>query len=125
MTPIHKGGSKEDASNYMPISTISAVGRLLEGIVNTAILKHLKSNELSSSCQHDFQNQWSGQSVETNLIDTYNFVTNLLNQGFPVDIRLMDLVKAFDKVCHKRLQTQLQAIGVNGCGRVGEAVPDR
>ena len=111
ITPIHKGGSKEDASNYRPISVTSAVGKLLEAIVNTAILKHLTTNKLFSSCQHGFR---SGRSVETNLIDSYNYITDLLDQGFPVDIILLDLAKAFDKVCHKRLRIKLQAIGVSG-----------
>jgi len=45
--------------------------------------------------------------LKTNLIDVYNYVTNLLDQGFPVDIILLDLAKALDKVCHKRLQIKL------------------
>ena len=109
ISPIHKGGDKSKACSYRPISITSAVGKILEGIVNTAVLRHLITNNLLSKQQHGFR---PGRSVETNLIDSYNYITELLDQGLPVDMILLDFAKAFDKVCHRRLHLKLKAIGI-------------
>ena len=97
ITPVHKGGSCNNVSNYRPISLTSIAGKILEGIVNTHIVKHLTTNELLNDSQHGFRH---GCLVETNLIDTYDYVTEHLDQAIPVDLVLLDFAKAFDKVCH-------------------------
>ena len=66
--------------------------------------------ELSSSCQHGFRSGWL---VETNLIDCLHLCYQSSRPWVPIDIILLDLAKAFGRICHKRLQFKLQAIGVN------------
>ena len=83
--PMHKGSSKEDTSNYRTISITSAIEKLLEGIVNTIIMTYLKNNTISLSCHHDSK---SSQLVETNLIHTYKYVANIMDQKSPADIIL-------------------------------------
>jgi len=41
-------------------------------------------------------------------------VTNCLDLGYPVDVRYLDLLKAFDKVRHGRLLLKLEAHGISG-----------
>ena len=60
--------------------------------------------------QHGFQN---GHSMDTNLIQSYNEVTKLLDKGTPVDMILLDQAKAFDKVAHLRLKRKLQACHIH------------
>ena len=55
--------SKSNPAFYHPISITSIVGKVLEGIVNTAIVRHLTSNNLIMQSQHGFR---SGQSIDTN-----------------------------------------------------------
>ena len=110
VTPVHKGDDRDSVSNYRPISLISVAGKILEGIVNTHIVKHLTTNELLSYSQQGFRH---GRSVETNLIDAYDYVTEHLDQAIPVDLVLFDFAKALDKVCHPRLSTKLFAIGIH------------
>ena len=110
ITPVHKGGSRNCAANYQPISITSTVSKILEGIANTAVMKHLIDNKLLTNSQHGFT---SGCSVETNLIDAYECVTKLLDQGIPVDMILLDFAKAFDKVCHCCLKAKLLATGIH------------
>ena len=93
ITPVHKGGSCNNVSNYQPISLTSIAGKILEGIVNTHIVKHLTTND----SQHGFRH---GCLVETNLITVYDYVTEHLDLAIPVDLVLLDFAKAFDKVCH-------------------------
>jgi hypothetical protein len=84
--------------------------KILEGIVNTAVMKHLIDNKLLTDSQHGFR---SGCLVETNLIDTYGYVTELLDLGIPADMILVDFAKVFDKVCHHCLKARLLATRIH------------
>ena len=44
---------------------------------------------------------------------TYHIITKLLDTGIPVDLILLDLAKAFDKVPHRRLCIKLLSAGLN------------
>ena len=46
--PLHKKGSKDKAENYRPISLTSATSKILEGIINDAVTKHLTYNNIMS-----------------------------------------------------------------------------
>ena len=83
---------------------------MIEGIVNDAVIKHLEKNGILHHSQYGFQ---SGRSVDTNLLLSYNLVTDLIDLEIPVDVSLFDLAKAFDKVCHRRLIVRLHAAGIN------------
>ena len=55
----------------------------------------------------------SNQSVDTNIIDTYEQVSKFMNEGSPADMLLFNLAKAFNKVCHRRLNSKLCAVGIH------------
>ena len=95
--PIHKKGSKTLAANYRPISLTCVACKAMEKIVNKRIINHLEANSLITSSHHGFR---SKRSVDTNLLESYSLVTDLIEKGVPVDIILLYLAKAFDKVCH-------------------------
>ena len=50
--------------------------------------------------------------VDTNLLESYDYITKLLELGIPVNMLLLDFSKAFDKICHNRLELKLQSIGL-------------
>ena len=108
-THIQKG-DRSKVENYRPISLTSSVAKVLERIVNDALLKHLVSNSIILDKQHGFL---PGKSVETNLLETYELITQLLDRGFPVDLILLDIAKAFDKVPHIRLRSKLTVVGID------------
>ena len=110
VAPIFKKGDKSRAENYRPISLTSVVAQLLERIVNDAIHDHLTTHMILSNNQHGFRHN---KSVETNLLETYNIITKLLDAGIPVYLILLDLAKAFDKVPHRRLCIKLLSAGLN------------
>ena len=109
ITPIHKKGRKDSVENYRPISITSVVVKLLEHIVNKAVIEHLDWNNLLNSSQHGFR---CNRSVDTNLLESYDYITKLLELGIPVDMILLDFSKAFDKVCDRRLELKLQSISL-------------
>jgi len=110
VAPNFKKGDKSRAENYRPNSPTSTVAKLLERIVNDAIHKHLTTHMILSDNQHGF---YHNGLVETNLIETYNIITKLLNVGIPVDLILLNLAKVFDKVPHRRLCIKLLSEGLN------------
>jgi len=67
--PIFKNHRKDLAENYQPISTTNAFVKVIERIINSAVVKHLKANNVLHSSQHGF---WSGRSVDTNLLKLYD-----------------------------------------------------
>ena len=108
--PIHKKGSKTSAANYRPISLTCVACKVMGRIVNKRIINHLETNSLISSSQHGFR---SKRSVDTNLLESYSLVFDLLEKGVPMDIILLDLAKTFDKVCHRYLIHRLCTLSLS------------
>ena len=64
------------------------------------------------SKQHGFR---TGMSCETQLMETTNDCTNILNKGKgQIDVILLDLSKAVDVVPHHRLLMKLHMYGITG-----------
>lgn len=107
ITPVHKSGSLHDVTNYRPISLLNITSKILERFIHSS---------LYSSCQHlgvDFSTQHGfipGRSCQTNLIDTYNHLTALLDRGIPCDLVFFDFRKAFDSVSHTNLISKLTSL---------------
>ncbi|XP_065557572.1 uncharacterized protein LOC136025468 [Artemia franciscana] len=110
ITPVFKKGYRSKLENYQPISLTSVVVKLLERIVYGSILKHLTTNKILSPKQHGFQ---SGKSIETNFLESYEEITDLIDHRHPVDLLLLDFAKAFDRVPYSRLHSKISAIGNN------------
>ena len=53
------------------------------------------------------------RSIDTNLIQTYKYVTLLLDKDFLVDMVLLEPSKAFDWVCHEFFITKPKAGAVD------------
>jgi hypothetical protein len=111
VTPIFKKGTKMDPGNYRPVSLTSVCCKLLEGLMKTAIMRHLEVNNLVNPSQHGFM---AGRSCCTNLLEFMEEVTRAVDEGVPVDVIYLDFAKAFDKVPKERLLEKLRAHGVRG-----------
>jgi hypothetical protein len=112
VTPIHKKGCRSKASNYRPISLTSVVCRVMESIIKDVIMDHLVKNDLISKAQHGFL---KGKSCTTNLLEAQDIITKAIEQGYPVDIILLDFFSAFNLVPHARLcRIKLVAHGIIG-----------
>ena len=105
--PIFKKGDKSSVSNYRPVSLTSVMGT----IVRNNIMEHLIKEKLLADAQHGFV---SGRSCVTQLIETIEEWTQMLDKGNSVNAVYLDFHKAFDTVAQKRLLTKLKGYGVNG-----------
>ena len=61
--------------------------------------------------QHGFVN---GRSTLTNLLETLESWTRLLDEGYGLDVAYLDFRKAFDTVSHRKLLERMRQYGFNG-----------
>ena len=111
VTPIFKKGSKQMANNYRPVSLTCVLCKVLEKIVREKLIEHLEANNLICENQHGFV---TGKSCSTQLLETLENWTKILDERGSVDAIYMDFMKAFDCVPHRRLMLKLEALGVKG-----------
>ena len=109
--PIHKNGSKAVMSNYRPVALTSAICKMLEKIICSAIMCFLTKNQLLTPQQHGFIR---GRSCQTNILLCLENWTKILDDGIGVDVAYFDYAKAFDKVSHKLLMLKLESYGIAG-----------
>ena len=81
------------------------VCKILESIIRENIVEHMRSNKLFSDKQFGFI---SGRSTVLQLIRVIDNWTEILDEGGCIDVAYCDFMKAFDKVCHKRLVHKLK-----------------
>src|SRR5207244_2858136 len=85
---LHKKGSKNKSENYRPVSLTSIISKLLESIVKDSLVKHLDKYALIRSSQHGFT---SGKSCLSNLLEFFEEVTKLLDQGEAADLVYLEI----------------------------------
>ena len=111
VTPIHKKGDRTEPNNYRPVSLTSQVCKVLETIVREKIVNHMKVNKLFSNSQHGFR---EGRSCLTNLLETMEQWTKILDEEDCIDVAYLDFRKAFDLVSHKHLLYKMSKYGISG-----------
>lgn len=111
ITPIFKKGSRSSPNNYRPVSLTSIICKTMESLIRTKIMDHLQKNNLICQEQHGFT---TGRSCVTQLLDTLDCWTEILDHGGSVDAVYMDFRKAFDSVPHRRLMLKMEAHGIQG-----------
>ena len=111
ITPLHKKGEKEFASNYRSISLTSIVCKVMESIVKDDILAYMVSNKLLTNLQNGFV---PGKSCQSNLRLMLNFLTESIEYETDTDLVYLDFAKAFDSVAHNRLICKLHSYGISG-----------
>ena len=111
VVPIFKAGSKKSPNNYRPVSLTSQVCKVLERIIKKHVTKHLLDNNLITDEQHGFVPR---KSCLTNLLESLEDWTHVLDDKESLDIIYCDFKKAFDSVPHQRLLKKISAYGIRG-----------
>ena len=111
ITPIHKGGPRQQPKNYRPVALTSHLIKVFEKLMRNHIVQFIETNTLMNPNQHGFR---AGRSCLSQLLHHFDQVTKLLEQGKNVDVIYLDFGKAFDKLDFQITLQKLHKIGVVG-----------
>ena len=109
--PVYKKGSKQDLSNYRPISLLPVFSKVLEKIIYVRLYNHLLKNKILSLHQFGFREHFSTNQAIFSLVNT---ILEAQNKNHKVGGIFCDLHKAFDSVNHEILLKKLQFYGIVG-----------
>ncbi|KAK2725613.1 hypothetical protein QYM36_000197 [Artemia franciscana] len=110
VTPIFKGkGKRSDPKNYRPISLTSPFLKIMERVIVEKLNSHLELDNLISDHQHGFR---KNRSTVSQLVVIHEYIQSTLDRGIPIDIILIDLLKAFDRISLRKLIHCLEVHGV-------------
>ena len=111
VSPIFKKGAKSAVNNYRPVSLTCVLCKTMEKLIREQILQHLVKNNIISPHQHGFV---PGRSCMTQLLESMDEWTNIIENNGSIDVIYTDFQKAFDSVPHKRLAQKLESCGIDG-----------
>lgn len=110
VTPIHKGGSKDDLNNFRPISVLPVISKIIERFVHDKLYSYLQYHNILSNVQSGFRPH---HSTQTTLLDVTDNILKSMDNKKATAIVFLDLRKAFDSVNHDILLKKLKHVGVN------------
>ena len=87
---IEKKGSRNKSVNYRPVSLTSVICTLLETIIRDHMMDFLIKHKLINLYQHDFL---KAKSCLTYLLCFLEEITKWVDDGSPVDVIYLDLIK--------------------------------
>lgn len=111
ITPVHKGGKKDDMGNYRPISVLTTLSKILEKVLNSRLTNFSEHNKLLSEAQFGIR---SGKSTEHAICQLSDHVTLKLDSKQKCIGIFLDLAKAFDTVSIPLLVKKWHKIGIRG-----------
>ena len=109
LTPIHKQNDKTRIDNYIPISLLPAISKIIERAIFDQITTYFNINKLFHNNQYGFRKEHSTELAALEVID--RITCNLDNGKIPFNIYL-DLSKAFDTLDHNILIEKLKFYGL-------------
>lgn len=108
VTPIYKQGSRNNPSNYRPVSLTCICCKLLEHIIHHHLSKHLDT--ILYENQHGFR---KGLSCVTQLATVTHDIMKNMDKGLNVHAIVLDFSKAFDLVDHRILINKMIKLKIN------------
>ena len=113
VVPIHKKGDKQLLQNYRPVSLLPIGGKIFERIIFNPIFEYLEKNSLLCPNQSGFH---PFDSCENQLLSIVHDIYANFDQNPTLEMRanFLDILKAFNKMCHEGLLFKLERIGISG-----------
>ena len=104
-----EGNKKEEAKSYRPVALLSAIGRLLEGIVAERMDRYSEERGLVHRQIHGFRRR---RGVSTGMLSLWEEVMKEGGEGNKiVAMAFIDVSAGFDSVPHTQLLRKLEGIG--------------
>ena len=109
VTPAHKKDSRENVSNYRPMSLLSIISKVMERCIHNRV--HPILSALINKTQHGFLKK---RSCVTQLLSVLHDIGKKLDNSKQVDMIYLDFSKVFDSVDHAILYRKLYVHGLRG-----------
>ena len=111
VSPIHKGGDKNDIDNYRPISVLTQFNRILERLIAKRLVSFFERFNIISKKQFGFQKR---HNTEHAILDLKEYILSNMDKKETTAVLFLDLKKAFDTVNHEILLQKLEYYGIRG-----------
>ena len=108
VTPLHKGGARNDINNYRPILVLPILSKIREKHVASSLSVFLRDNNLLYELQSAFK---SRHSTETALIRLTDQILKNMDNDEVNGLVFIDFRKAFDVIDHELLLKKLSIYG--------------
>lgn len=108
---IHKGGDKNNFSNYRPISILPVFSKALEKIIHGRLESFASKCNLITSAQYGFR---KGRSAELALLNQKEIILKAFEEKEFIAGVYVDFSKAFDRLNHVTLLKKLELYGIRG-----------
>ena len=105
--PVFKKGSKLECSDYIPISLLSNLDKIMEKLMHKRLMEFLNEQKVLYCKQYGFRKSFSTAHAIINLID--NIESAIDNKKFVYGV-FIDLQKALDTVDHEILLEKIQTM---------------
>ena len=109
--PIFKKESKNNASNYRPISLLSSLSKVLEKAVHYHLYTYLNDHSLLTVKNSGFKPK---DSTVNQLLSIVHKLYSGLDNKENACLVFLDISKAFDRVWHGGLLFKLKQLGISG-----------
>ena len=87
VTPIHKGGDRNDPTNYRPVSIIPIFAKIYESVIHMYVSGYFATHNLYSATQYGFV---AGRSTVSACADVMDFVHKAVDEHYIVGMVLLD-----------------------------------
>ena len=111
VVPLYKAKSREEVTNYRPISLLMTLSKVIEKVVYKRVYNYLHSTGQLYDSQYGFRNNHSCEHAIGELLG--NIVKNQQLGKDTVSI-MLDLSKAFDTLQHSVIFKKLEKYGIRG-----------
>lgn len=111
ISPLYKSGDKSVARNYRPVSLLPILSRILEYFVKKQVSTYLDTYNLLPATQFAYRKNHSTEDALALAVNRWQMAkTERKHTG----IAFIDMSKAFDRVQHPRLISELFSLGISG-----------
>ena len=108
---MYKKNDKSCITNYRPISLLPCPSKVVERLVYNELYAYCSKFNLLSEKNSGFKKL---DGTINQLINLTNKIYQGLNDEHEIAMIFLDLSKAYDRICHKRLIYKLRKIGIKG-----------
>ena len=111
VVPLYKGKSRENETNYRPISLLTTMSKVMEKVVYQRVYQFLTNTGQICETQYGFRSNHSCEHAIAQVIG--NILKNLEGNKSTIAV-MLDLSKAFDTIEHRIMIQKLELFGVWG-----------